>query len=72
MFRVAACLCQADLLLGGTDDLHLLGGTNQLQMLIPSGFNESMNIGNPYLSNIGWASRREDLATGHEIICLSL
>lgn len=70
LFCVAAYLCQADLLLGGTNDLHLLGGTNQLQLLIPSDFNESMNIDNPYLSNVGWANRREDLATDREIICL--
>lgn len=36
LFCVAAQLCQADSLLQGTDDLHLLGGTNQLQLLIPS------------------------------------
>jgi len=70
VFHVAAYLCQADLLLGGTNDLHLPGGTNQLQLLIPGDFNESMNIGNPYLGNIGWASRREDLATCHGFICL--
>lgn len=69
LFSVAAFLCQADLLLGETDDSHLLRGSNQLQLLIPSDFNESMNIDNSYLSIIGWGSRR---ATGHEIIVLSL
>lgn len=66
---MAAQLCQADLPLRGTDDLRLLGGTDQLQLLIPSGFNESMNVCNPCLSNMGWASRK-DLATAREIICL--
>lgn len=48
LFHVAADLCLADLLLQGNNDLHL---TNQLQLLIPSDFNESTNIGNPYQTN---------------------
>lgn len=55
LFHVAAYLCQADLLLRGTNDLHL---TNQFQLLIPSDFNESTNISNPYLTNTGLAEEK--------------
>lgn len=62
LFHVPADLCQADSLLRGNNDLRLI---NQLQLLIPSDFNESTNTGKPYLTNTVWTSRREDTASGH-------
>lgn len=64
LLPVAADLYQADLLLWGTNDLHL---ANQLQLLIPSDFNENTNIGKPYLI-IVCTSRREDFSSGHKIL----